>query len=267
MSSFKGNDGNLMQHWVLCELLAVARKYTTRLTFIDAHSMAPTAIQRTEKKANRRRNFDSVLENFPGQGSSYEQAWQSLSPERGTYPNCANFMTHIWSPPSVCSLLLCERDEQTVSLLRSWAVKHSDIEIEIAAGDWRTRFNRALPKQEGLVFISFDPYMFNRHRRKENPGNMYPADLDRLVDATGSFPENVLIQLSTYDTNDDNGQNAVAECIRSGLESGGFEEVAIVKPSAKMMSLLYQRRVDFSAELTSLPCRFQTWFDAIERRF
>ena len=162
-------------------------------------------------------------------------------------------MTHIWSPPSVCSLLLCERDEQTVSLLRSWAVKHGDIEIEIAAGDWRTRFDRALPKQEGLVFISFDPYMFNRHRRKENPGNMYPADLDRLVDATGSFPENILIQLSTYDTNDDNGQNAVAECIRSGLESGGFEEVAIVKPSAKMMSLLYQRRVDFSAELTSLP--------------
>ena len=267
MSSFKGNDGNLMQHWVLCELLTVARKYTTRLTFIDAHSMAPTAIQRTEKKANRRRNFDSVLDNLPGQGSSYEQAWQSLSPERGTYPNSANFVTHIWSPPSVCSLLLCERDEQTVSLLRSWAVKHSDIEIEIAAGDWRTRFDRALPKQEGLVFISFDPYMFNRHRRKENPGNMYPADLDRLVDATGSFPENVLIQLSTYGTNDDNGQNDVAECIRSGLESGGFEEVAIVKPSAKMMSLLYQRRVDFSAELTSLPCRFQTWFDAIERRF
>ena len=66
MSSFKGNDGNLMQRWVLCELLAVARKYTTRLTFIDAHSMAPTAIQRTEKKANRRRNFDSVLENLPG---------------------------------------------------------------------------------------------------------------------------------------------------------------------------------------------------------
>ena len=175
MSSFKDNDGNLMQHWVLCELLAVARKYTTRLTFIDAHSMAPTAIQRTEKNANRRRNFDSVLENLPGQGSSYEQAWQSLSPERGTYPNSANFVTHIWSPPSVCSLLLCERDEQTVSLLRSWAVKHSDIEIEIASGDWRTRFDRALPKQEGLVFISFDPYMFNRHRRKENPGSMYPA--------------------------------------------------------------------------------------------
>ena len=50
------------------------------------------------------------------------------------------------------------------------------------------------------------------------------------------------------------------------LESGGFEKIATVKPSAKMMSLLYQRRVDFCAELTSLPCRFQTWFDAIEGR-
>ena len=74
MSSFKGNDGNLMQHWVIFEQLGVARKYTTRSTCIDAHSMAPIAIQRTEKKANRRRKLDRVLENFPGQGSSYEQA-------------------------------------------------------------------------------------------------------------------------------------------------------------------------------------------------
>ena len=48
MSNIKGNDGNLMQHWVLCELLAIARNYTTRLAFVDAHSMAPIAIQRTE---------------------------------------------------------------------------------------------------------------------------------------------------------------------------------------------------------------------------
>ena len=74
------------------------------------------------------------------------------------------------------------------------------------------------------------------------------------------------MQLSSYDTNDDNGQNAVAECIRSRLESGGFEKAAIAKPDAKMMSLLYQRRGDFCAELASLPCRYRTWFDAIEQR-
>ena len=74
MSSIKGNDGKLMQHWVLCEQLGVARKYTTRSTFIDAHSIAPIAMHRTEKKANRRRKLDRVLENLPGPGSSYEQA-------------------------------------------------------------------------------------------------------------------------------------------------------------------------------------------------
>ena len=74
MSSVKGNDGNLMQHWVIFELLGVARKYTTRSMPIDAHSMAPIAIQRTEKKANRRRTLGRVLENLPEQGSSYGQA-------------------------------------------------------------------------------------------------------------------------------------------------------------------------------------------------
>ena len=68
MSNFKGNDGNLMQHWVLCELLAVARKDTTHLTFVDAHSMAPIAIERTEKRANRSGKFDAVFEHLPGAG-------------------------------------------------------------------------------------------------------------------------------------------------------------------------------------------------------
>ena len=95
---------------------------------------------------------------------------------------------------------------------------------------------------------------------------MYPADLDRLVDARRSLAENVLLRLSTCDTHEDTGQNAVAECIRSRLESVGFEEVAMVKPNATMMSLLYPPRVDFCAELTSLPCRFRKWFNAIERR-
>ena len=260
MASFKGNDGNLMQHWVLCELLAAARSYTTRMTFIDAHAMAPVANQRTGHPSK----FDTVFEHLPGQGSYYEQAWQALSPERGAYPNSANFVTHIWGPPGVSSMLLCERDQQTVSSLESWADENNDVEIKIAFGDWRCRFEHTLPKQDGLVFISFDPNKFDKHHHKEKPGNMYPADLDRVVEATRSYPENVLLQLSTYSTNDGNGQSQVAECIRSRLEPNGFEEVAIVKPNGKMMSLLYQRRVSFSKELTSLPCRFQKWFDAIE---
>ena len=262
MPFFKGNDGNLMQHWVLCELLAAARNDTTRLTFIDAHAMAPVATQ----SPNHSARFDAVFEHLPGQKSSYEQAWQALSTKPDTYPNSANFVNHIWGPPGVCSMLLCECDEHTVSLLRSWAVEHNDVEIDIAPGDWRRRFDCALPKQDGLVFISFDPYMFNRHRCKENPGHMYPTDLDRVVEATRSYSGSILLQLSTYSANGDNSQNLVAESIRSRLKPSGFEEVASVRPNGNMMSLLYQRHVAFSEELTGLPCRFQKWFDAIEHR-
>ena len=264
MPYFKGNDGNLLQHWVLCERLTLARKYTTRLAFVDAYSMAPVAIHRTEKRATRSGRFDAVFEHLPGQRSPFEQAWQAVSPERGTYPDSANFVLHLWRPPSVFSMLLCERDVQTVSLLRSWAVEHGN--IEIPRGDWRSRFAWPLPKQDGLVFISFDPYMFNRRRCRKNPGNMYPYALDKVIEATRSYSGNVLLQLSTYSTNDDNSQDAVAECIRSRLAFGGFEEVAIVKPNASMMSLLYQRGVEFSTELVSLPWRLRRWFDAIERR-
>ena len=34
----------------------------------------------------------------------------------------------------------------------------------------------------------------------------------------------------------------------------------------EMMSLLYQRRIAFSEELTALPGRFQKWFNGIEHR-
>ena len=86
MSNFRGNDGNV-QHWVLSELLAVARSHMIRLAFVDAHSMAPLAIQRTEKKANHRGKFGLILDNLPGQGSAYEQAWQGLSREHGAHRN------------------------------------------------------------------------------------------------------------------------------------------------------------------------------------
>ena len=168
MPSFKGNDGNLMQHWVLCELLATARRYTADLTFIDAHAMAPSATRRTANPKQRGK-FDAVLENLPGQGSVYEQAWQALWPEPGTYPNSARFVRSIWPAGGQCSMLLCERDERSVSQLRSWADIHGDTGIEIAPGDWRARFAERLPKQEGVVLVSFDPYLISK-KRAQKPG-------------------------------------------------------------------------------------------------
>ena len=251
-----------MQHWVLCELINSVRNYFTHLTYVDAHSMAPIANQRTSSNPK----FDTVFEQLPGQESLYEQAWQTLSLGPGTYPNSANFVQHLWRLAGNCSMLLCEKDDETVSLLRFWASQLNGLDIEIADGDWRNRFQRGLPKPKGLMFISFDPYMFNRHPRYTSPGNMYQTDLDLLIKMTRSCPE-ILVQLSTYDVNDDNPQERVIEDIRSKLTANGFEEVAIIRPgkSKKMMTLIYQRGLGptFIDELISLPHRFKNWFDLV----
>ena len=260
MPQFKGNEGNLMQHWVLCELLSSACNHFTHLTYVDAYSMAPIARQRTSSSIK----FDTVFAQLPGQESLYEQAWQELSLGPGTYPNSANFVQQLWHLPSNYSMLLCEVDDETVSLLRSWASQLNGLDIEIANEDWRNRFLKGLPKPRGLMFITFDPCMFNRHPRIRSPGNMYQIDLDILIKMTRSYPE-ILIQLSTYDVNDDNPQERVIDVIRSKLTANGFGEVAIIRPSKskKMMSLIYQRGLTFIDELNSLPHRFRNWFDFV----
>ena len=251
-----------MQHWVLCELINSVRNYFTHLTYVDAHSMAPIATQRTSSSPK----FDTVFEQLPGQKSLYEQAWNELSFGPGTYPNSANFVQHLWRLPGNCSMLLCEIDDDTVSLLRSWASQIKGFDINITNEDWRNRFRKGLPKPKGLMFISFDPYMFNRHLRHISPGNMYQADLDLLIRTTCSYPE-VLVQLSTYDVNDRNPQEKVIEVIRSKLTANEFGEVAIIRPgkSKKMMTLIYQRGLGstFIDELHSLPNRFKSWFDFV----
>lgn len=40
MSVYRGNVGNLLQHWVLCEILQDLQNHAEHLTFIDAYSMA-----------------------------------------------------------------------------------------------------------------------------------------------------------------------------------------------------------------------------------
>ena len=92
---------------------------------------------------------------------------------------------------------------------------------------------------------------------------MYPDDLDRLLEATRPYKQNILLQLSTYSSYGGNTQPEVKLAIRSKLKPAGFEEAVVVKKNGAMMSLVYQRGVDFSAELTSISSRFENWFKAI----
>ena len=263
MATYKGNKGNLLQHWVLCELVGAARRYSSCLQFIDAHAMAPIAKEQTGEDGV----FDSVRARLPGHDSPYERAWNELVPRGETgYPNSASFVKRLWNGP--LSMLLCEVDDATVGELRAWA--GSDARIKLAHRDWRRRFEEGLPEPGlgALTLLSFDPYILSCHQPKQrDPAYMYPEDLDLIGKVVrDDRTDNLLIQLSTYSVNGNNSQPRVEECARGELEAVDLKQIAKVAVKGQMMSLVFARGLAWADELTSLNRRFQRWLNIAQLR-
>ena len=268
MGTYKGNAGNLMQHWTLCKLLDITGKRTSGISFIDAHSMSPLARECT----GRDPLFSRVQSRLPGQKSIYERTWHHLA-LNGGYPNSAAFVREVWS--GHFSLLLCESDHATVAELATWLdrVQKSTRckSAELFPRDWRERFSEGLPSpsevglaHDSLTLVSFDPYMYDSRRRFDDPknrkeGNLYPDDIERAIGVMNSLKGGILMQLSTYDMNDSNSQEAVISSVDSILAASDFKRRAVVLANKKMMSLVYARDVSWAYELDKLPDRFKKW--------
>jgi hypothetical protein len=162
-------------------------------------------------------------------------------------------------------MLLCELEPVTVGELRTWgaAVSQADDRrgVEVAEGDWRERFRDGLNLPGDLLFVSFDPYMFDRHGPGRTPktGNMYPDDLDLLATAIAPATQSVIVQVSTYSANNDNAQQAVIETVRSRLASCGLEMTCVTRADGNMMSMVLTRRLAWVDSLRDLPSRFERW--------
>lgn len=115
MPTFKGNKGNLLQHWVLAELTLLLRSQfpSAHLSLIDAHAMSPYATRSPGASANV---FDVVQNRLPGQGSAYEHAWSQMAGQKGSraveYPTTAMFVRHLWRGP--LAMVLCDIDKATI---------------------------------------------------------------------------------------------------------------------------------------------------------
>ena len=272
MGTYKGNAGHLMQHWTLCELLTAAGRHDTPgLNFIDAHAMAPLATVR-DVATNRRFNAVQarVCSGLPDPNLAYEYAWHHLEPNEG-YPNSAAFVREVWE--GQVSMLLCETDPATAAAPRTWAQDHAG--VKIAEGDWRCRFRAGLPSPPNgsLTLVSFDPYMYNSRRRFDDPkkrkkGNLYPDDIELALDKISNLKGGVLIQISMYNTQDDNPQGTVIASVDEILAAKAFERCAVVRVDNKtyrnrMMSLVYACDVEWT-ELADLPDRFTAWLIGID---
>lgn len=271
MGTYKGNQGNLMQHWTLCEVLSIANRHHSALNYIDAHAMAPLATKRTDCDVV----FDRVRDNLAKGNSVYEKAWFELAstPSDG-YPNSANFVTKVWERHF--SLLLCEIRETTANEIDQWL---NDVRFlrgychtELSRDDWRARFQVGLPQPanaglpgDALTYISFDPNMYDRNGPPERPKaeNMYPPSLDTVLKAAKDIKAGILVQLSTYNANNDNSQRDVIPHIDGRMSGGDFERVAKTRVDGNMMSLIYARNVDWTKELATLGSRFTEWLNSV----
>lgn len=264
MPTYRGNRGNLLQHWVLAELIALVREEvqpTARLCFIDAHAMSPYAVRHTNP-GQTAADFDTVAARLPGQASAYERAWHELSLQGCCrYPSSALLVRHLWQGP--LHLLLCEADEDTANEIAEWqrTLSSADTSSELHRGDWRARFRRDLPPGFAAHLISFDPYMYDRHvpPASPNPGNMWPSDILRAGAAVldlGRGP--VVLQLSTYSANNANSQNDGIASIEPVFNAAGLQLATTVRADGNMMSMVFARDMRHIRN-AQLQQRFTMW--------
>ena len=272
MGTYKGNVGNLMQHWTLCELLTVASKHINRLNYIDAYAMAPWATH----CPGPTREFLCVRNGLPGQESAYERAWHNIARRHPTvgYPSSAAFVHEIWNGPH--SLLLCENDVPTANEIQTWldTIQPSSgcEDPMLLRGDWQDNLfldplpnpRDADPPDDSLTFISLDPDRYERDPVGLNRRNLYPRDLQRILGALESAGGGVLLQISTYSRGNKNQdpQGAVVSSANSILTRGGFTLGALVWCNGDMMSLVYVRGVAWAPMLAGLPQQFDNWHQA-----
>ncbi len=94
MTTYRGNRGNLLQHWTFCEVVSgLAERFgpSAHLAYFDAHGMAPLGNPKPCREKHRTAaDFDLCRKELPGFGSLYEQSWSQLTGKHDLrYPSSA----------------------------------------------------------------------------------------------------------------------------------------------------------------------------------
>jgi hypothetical protein len=251
MPTCRGNRGNLLQHWTLCELIQIlgtCLPKDSHLLYIDAYPMAPLAPMR-EKADQTRAHFLHVRNELPGQRSTYETSWQELAHKNpDLYPSSLVFVSRLWK--SCLSVCLSEIDLTTHEEIASWLNSPERTnrfeKKRVDLGDWRERLQSCdVGVDPDLVFMSFDPNMYDRRDLPEEdrkPENMYRPDLYAVVSLCERWDCPIAVQMSTYSANNNNPQKLVEEQITKVMtKGGGFSDPVIFRADNQMMSLAYVR--------------------------
>lgn len=276
MGMCKGNLGNLMQHWVLCEVFDFLKTSVSHVQLTCTHSMAPWTVpepvdysSKHSPRLHRRRYFDLVRNRMVENAASvYEKCWLLCSSRLGLpYPSSAVFAQNLW--PHKLSLFLCEANQTTVKEIDGWLnlpeVKERLDKFLVHQGDWRNGLTAIAFAESNtdVHFVELDPMQFERrspaNENSRNGALLYPDDIDRLVQCFRSIEKPIILQLSSYDVNNNNSLADVEPAICDPLIAAGFSLSARVCPNSQMISLVFSRGLSMWHSPDILGQRFNQW--------
>jgi hypothetical protein len=275
MGMCKGNRGNLMQHWTLCECLFQLRNQFKTLHLVTTHSMAPWAFpSREETPVGCRSIFMQAgarlgIVNAP---CRYELSWKRLSVNDGfPYPSSAVFAADEWK--GVLTIAACEADPRTADEIDGWlALPQQQRRFQhsvLLRGDWRSSLSNPLflgtPAE--CVFIELDPMRYDTRaaadRRSTDAASLYPDDVDLLVHSLARVDVPIVLQISSFSNQrnfmplDSQRQSLVAI-----LQAGGFGLCAEVRVVQQMASFVFVRGCQLQG--AALGASFNDWLGGIE---
>lgn len=222
----KGNCGNLLQHWTLCEALGnlqnVVRSDAT-LAYLDTYAMAPRTRLRERPTDEFRRVERMVFERrVPG---VYSRAWAALGAGSGTYPSSALFVCHLW--PTPVQMALAESNPEATDTIagHDWGRHHLSL---LHGGDWRrgAAWHDAARRGD-VTYAQLDPNGVSPKDSGPDPNMLYQGDLS---DFARCLPADrpVTLHVNSYPTQGSHTAKERLGATRRTLSDLGYEEIAVV---------------------------------------
>lgn len=266
MAKCKGNRGNLMQHWTLCECLINLKKQVRDLHFVSTHSMAPWSVVNEVDG-----EFKEVIRRLAKLGfpSNYECALKKLLlGKHDQYPSSAVFVGSVWD--GSLSLSLAEMEEAKASEIQDWTKEEDQKRIahkNVFQMDWRKAIisKDFFRKEAKCTYLEIDPMKYyslkNSERQSTDEGSLYPEDIEHILSNSHQITS-IIIQISTYSTQNGQGLEIQKNSLDEIFYRSGFNTSCDIRVGKQMASFVYSKGINL--RLSHLTTSFNNWFEGIK---
>ena len=194
----KTNDGNLLQHFVECQVVSLLNADTSDtpaasgVHLVCTHAMAPFEAGETSLDDPHARRLARALAHADRDASwPVLQAYAKTKAAPDQYPNTAELVASLVGE-SALSGVLCEKDEIHASVLMNrWATS----DVDVRKGNWRNALAAGAldaPSEPRPWLLTLDPYtwLLPREVNKASQGpRLAQPDLERLRPVLGRYAQ------------------------------------------------------------------------------